>query len=154
MADGEGREQGTAGNPSPARLLLLEVSGSGDGRGHRAPGLGRQGINVGEGARAPGAVDEGDALVVEVTGGGAQLACRFFRRAAWGRGEEALGHLPLGRGSRSSSPLVLDTHGSREGRRLEDEERRGRRLEQPLEGLRRGELEEASGAMALFLGGG
>ena len=56
------------------------------------------------------------------------------------RGEEALGHLPLGRGSRSSSPLVLDTHGSREGRRLEDEERRGRRLEQPLEGLRRGEL--------------
>ena len=36
--------------------------------------------------------------------------------------------------------MVLDTHGSREGRRLEDEERRGRRLEQPLEGLRRGEL--------------
>ena len=32
-------------------------------------GLRRQGTDVGEGARAPDLVDEGDALVVEVTGG-------------------------------------------------------------------------------------
>ena len=100
MADGEGREQGTAGNPSPARLLLLEVAGSGEGRGHRAPGLGRQGTNTGEGARAPGVVDEGDALVVEVTGGGAPVAGHGSRGEGRWLGAENEGGGRVGRAER------------------------------------------------------